>query len=397
MDNGGPRQTGPSALSSSVVQHHLVGAGDADAPIGPGSESGSSSGSNSEMRNSSISPKQEEEDPHDDHKEEPPPPAKRARVGGDDFDDSNNPNGNAVPGTPINGNGSATSLPSAEPGDQQPKCTSAQALPKLPRDGKLLVLDIEGCMTCQEYARKCHEDYIRRHLPAYLATLSDVEKQRMVRRMQRQMPKHIWDGIQSNTQNGVDDNNDVIIKGCVHSQLDNTIQTEELLLIQGQIWKMGRRNTMAAQQDGSGGEGLEGHIYPDVIPTLGMSKTLGIPVCLYAEPSVKEQMQMMRLSSQGDMGLFISGYFDTTTGTKTTNASVGPKTNPKSYHAIAEQMNVDIKDVVVLGVNEKELEAARNAGAHAVLRRRPADWSNAANSDGRFPVCSSMMELFQNK
>ena len=95
--------------------------------------------------------------------------------------------------------------------------------------------------------------------------------------------------------------------------------------------------------------------------------------------------------------MFVEFLFDATCTGTTMNASVGPKTDPKSYHSIAERMNVDVKEMVVLGVNEKELEAARDAGAHAVLRRRPADWSNAANSDGRFPVCSSMMELFQNK
>ena len=387
MDEGGSKQAGLSALSA-VVQQHL-GAGGAS--IGPASLSSSSE----MMTNSSPNQNGSHQDPHDNDAQ--PPPAKRARVDGDGV--NGHPNSHGVSGAFPNGVETATSK-SAGPGDEQATLpsvdetqpASTQALPNLPRDGKLLVLDIEGCMTCLDYARKCHEDYIRRHLPAYLVTLSDVGKQRMVRRMQRQMPKHVWEVTQSSIKS--DAGNDAVIEGCVHALLENNIQTEELLLIQGQIWKIGRRNTMA-QQNGGGGEGLEGHIYPDVLPTLGMCKTIGMPVCLYAEPSVKEQMQMMRLSSQGDMGLFISGYFDTATGARTTNASVGPKTDPKSYHAIAQRINVDVEEIVVLSANEKELEAVRNAGAHAVLRRRPADWSNATNADGRFPVCSSMMELFQ--
>ena len=389
MDEGGSKQAGLSALSA-VVQQHL-GAGGAS--IGPGS---SSSGEMTSSPNQNVSRQEDKQD----NKHAQPPPAKRARVDGDGA--NGNPNSTEASGVSPSGVETAASQ-SAGPGDQQvappsvdetqPTSTCTQALPRLPQDGKLLVLDIEGCMTCQDYARKCHEDYTRRHLPAFLTTLSDVDKQRMVRRMQRQMPKHVWDEIQSNIKS--DAGNDAVIEGCVHALLENNIQTEELLLIQGQIWKIGRRNTMA-QQNG-GGEGLEGHIYPDVLPTLGMCKTIGIPVCLYAEPSVKEQMQMMRLSSQGDMGLFITGYFDTATDATRTNESVGPKTDPKSYRAIAQRMNVDIKYVIVLSVNEKELLAARDAGAHAVLRRRPADWSNATNSDGRFPVCSSMMELFQGK
>ena len=392
MDDGGAKQAGLSALSAVVQQHLGVGG----ASIGPRSSSSSEM-----MTNSSPNQNGSHQEDKQDNKHAQPPPAKRARVDGDGA--NGNPNSTEASGVSPNGNETAASQ-SSGPGDQQvappavdetqPTSTCTQALPKLPRAGKLLVLDIEGCMTCQDYARKCHEDYTRRHLPAYLATLSDVDKQRMVRRIQRQMPKHVWEVTKSSINS--DAGNDAVIEGCVHALLENNIQTEELLSIQGEIWKIGRRNTMA-QQNGGGGEGLEGHIYPDVLPTLGMCKTIGISVCLYAEPSVKEQMQMMRLSSQGDMGLFITGYFDTNADATTTNASVVPKTDPKSYRAIAQQMNVDIKEMVVLNVNEKELLAARNAGAHAVLRRRPADWSNATNSDGRFPVCSSMMELFQGK
>ena len=408
MNGGGgggahAKQTGLSALASLAQQ---LGTRAAQRGV-------SETGGASEMTSSPNHTSQQ--DPQDDkNNAQPPPPAKKARVDANSTD--GHPNGNAVSGSSLNGVGSesATSQ-SAGPGDQrndqqlavpppaaadgtpQQRPTSTQALPTLPRDGRLLVLDIEGCITCQDYARKCHGDYIRRNLPAYLATLSDVDKRRMVRRMQRQIPTHIWDEMQCGRKSV--DNDNAVIEKCVHALLEKKIQAEELLSVQGQIWKIGRRNTIMAQQSGGGGEGLEGHIYPDAIPTLGMCKTMGIPVCIYAEPSVKEQMQMMRLSSQGDMGLFISGYFDTATdtGASTTDASIGPKTDPKSYYAIAQQMNVDVKNMVVLSVNEKELRAVRDAGAHAVLRRRPADWSTTATDDGSFPACSSMMELFQER
>ena len=109
---------------------------------------------------------------------------------------------------------------------------------------------------------------------------------------------------------------------------------------------------------------------------------------------------MMGLSSQGDLGPFISGYFDTTAaGTSGRNtSSVGPKMEPNGYIKIAQQMSIDIKEVVVLSVDEKELGAAEEAGAHAVLRKRPANWSDSdaiTQNEKRFPVCCSMMQLFR--
>jgi len=316
-------------------------------------------------------------------------------------------------------------------------------------------LDVDGCLTCSSYARRRYENYIRRHLPAYLAKLSERELQRMVRRVERQLPKSVWEevvrrsgqmrrsgtnaGNASNGSNGKNSNsscnsssrrkNDIVLlESCIDALLRNDARTEELLSIQGRIWKAGRRNTMRTSMgtapnndNGLSGERLEeerldGHIYPDVLPLLGMCKTRGLPVCLYADIDVREQRQLMRLSSQGDMGVFVSGYFDTgaaAAAAEASSSSVGPKTDPGSYRTIARRMEVAIEDVVVVGVDERELEAARQAGAQAVLRRRPADWGQgqgqgqqaaAENGDdndgdgggGKFPVCCSMMQLFQS-
>ena len=280
----------------------------------------------------------------------------------------------------------------------------AAPLPKLPRDGKLLVLDIDGCMTDQDYARRCHATYIRKHMEDYLVPMPEKDLLRMIRRMERQMPPHVWDEIQSEMQRlrgmcgfGPGGSDAVlVVQTCVRYLHQHGIRTEELLSIEGAVWKAGRRRSSTSPNNiNTEMGGLEGHIYPDFIPLLRICRTMGISVCLYAESSVMEQMQMMRLSSQGDLGSFISGYFDTAaTTTDGHNASVGSKTEPNSYLAIAQRMNTDIKDLVVLSVNEKELKAAKAAGAHAILRLRPADWSNVKDTNGSFPACCSMMQLF---
>ena len=260
-------------------------------------------------------------------------------------------------------------------------------------------------MTDQDYARRCHDTYIRKNMSDYLTPMPEKDLLRMIRRMERQMPPNVWDEMQSELQRlrgmygfGPGGSDAVLaVQLCVRFLHQHDVRTEELLSIEGQVWKAGRRRSVMSPNNNTPEGGLEGHIYPDFIPLLRICRTMGIPICLYAEPSVTEQMQMIRLSSQGDLASLISGYFDTADAAEGHNASVGAKTEPTSYLKIAQQMNANIKDVVVLSVDGKELEAARAAGAHAVLRIRPAYWSNAKDADGSFPACCSMMQLFDSE
>ena len=220
------------------------------------------------------------------------------------------------------------------------------------------------------------------------------------------MPPNVWDEMQSELQRlrgmygfGPGGSDAVlVVQMCARFLHQHDVRTEELLSIEGQVWKAGRRRSSMSPNSNTPEGGLEGHIYPDFIPLLRICRTMGIPVCLFAEPSVAEQVHMIRLSSQGDLASLISGYFDTADSTEEEhNASVGAKTEPNGYLEIAQRMNANIKDVVVLSVDEKGLEAARAAGAHAVLRIRPAYWSNAKDADGSFPACCSMMQLFDSE
>ena len=305
--------------------------------------------------------------------------------------------------------GNANDAPPAKRARSSPSPSSSASrvpLPLLPRDGKLLVLDVEGCMTDQDYARRCHDTYIRKHLADYLTPMPEKDLLRMIRRMERQMPPNVWDEMQSELQRlrgmygfGPGGSDAVlVVQMCARFLHQHDVRTEELLSIEGQVWKAGRRRSSMSPNSNTPEGGLEGHIYPDFIPLLRICRTMGIPVCLFAEPSVAEQVHMIRLSSQGDLASLISGYFDTADSTEEEhNASVGAKTEPNGYLEIAQRMNANIKDVVVLSVDEKGLEAARAAGAHAVLRIRPAYWSNAKDADGSFPACCSMMQLFDSE
>ena len=131
---------------------------------------------------------------------------------------------------------------------------------------------------------------------------------------------------------------------------------------------------------------MNGHIYPDFIPAVRRCNAIGIPVCLFADPSAREQKHTLEISSQGDLSSYIAAYFDTST--------IGSKRQAGSYVRIAKEMQVNAKDIIFLSVDDEELRAARNAGVNAVHRRRPPDWSDPISGSGNYPTCCSMMQLF---
>ena len=141
----------------------------------------------------------------------------------------------------------ARSSPSPSPSPS----ASRVPLPNLPRDGKLLVLDIEGCMTDQDYARRCHETYIRKNMSDYLTPMPEKDLLRMIRRMERQMPPNVWDEMQSELQRlrgmygfGPGGSDAVlVVQMCARFLHQHDVRTEELLSIEGQVWKAGRRRS----------------------------------------------------------------------------------------------------------------------------------------------------------
>ena len=117
--------------------------------------------------------------------------------------------------------------------------------------------------------------------------------------------------------------------------------------MQGKIWEEGYRS----------GD-LRSEVYPDVPPALERWRREGIDLAIFSSGSVQAQRSLFRNTAAGDLTRFISAYFDTTTG---------PKTEPRSYAAIAAALGRSPSNMLFLSDVHAELDAARIAGMQTTL------------------------------
>ncbi len=155
--------------------------------------------------------------------------------------------------------------------------------------------------------------------------------------------------------------------------MDQDRKSTALKSIQGKIWKSGYES----------GE-LMGTVFPDVPEA--MERWTGTPsearVAIYSSGSVEAQRLIFRHSSAGDLTRFISSYFDTRTGAKT---------SPESYRAIAAAMGVATGEILFVSDLLRELDPAREAGCMTRLSVREG---NAAVTEVlNHPVIRSMSDI----
>ena len=131
--------------------------------------------------------------------------------------------------------------------------------------------------------------------------------------------------------------------------MDQDRKSTALKSLQGKIWKAGFE----------AGE-LVGTVFPDV-PEALVRWSRRAKVAIYSSGSVEAQQLLFRHSSAGDLMPYISAYFDTRTG---------PKTSPESYRAIAAKMGVDTSGTLFISDVVRELDPARAFGCRTKLSIR---------------------------
>jgi enolase-phosphatase E1 len=131
--------------------------------------------------------------------------------------------------------------------------------------------------------------------------------------------------------------------------MDRDRKSTALKSLQGRIWKSG-------YEAGK----LVGTVFPDVAEAFARwSKTA--KVAIYSSGSVEAQKLIFRYSSAGDLTSFITSYFDTRTGAKTSS---------DSYRAIAVGMGVAASEILFVSDLLRELDPAREAGCMTRLSVR---------------------------
>ena len=128
------------------------------------------------------------------------------------------------------------------------------------------------------------------------------------------------------------------------------VKDTTLKWIQGKIWK-------AAFEAGT----VKGHVYPEVPEFFKRWKEAGLTLYIYSSGSVEAQQQLFGYSEAGDLRVYLSGYFDTTTGMKRDAAS---------YAKIAAATGFAASNMLFLSDIVEELDAARATGMQTCLLLR---------------------------
>jgi len=140
--------------------------------------------------------------------------------------------------------------------------------------------------------------------------------------------------------------------------------------LQGLIWR-----------GGYGAGELVAPLYPDVPPALQRWSHAGVVLGVYSSGSVEAQQLLYGHSQAGNLCPLFSHWFDTRTGAKT---------NPESYHQIAETMHVPSRAILFVSDALGECEAAAAAGMAVLFSKRAG---NPQQDAGPFPAISDYSNL----
>ena len=112
-----------------------------------------------------------------------------------------------------------------------------------------------------------------------------------------------------------------------------------LKALQGHIWQSGYRSAE-----------LRGQVFADVPPALARWRAQKRGVWIYSSGSVLAQQLLFQTTDAGDLTRFLTGYFDT---------GIGPKTSPDSYRRIATTLAEPAERLLFISDVTGELDAAR--------------------------------------
>lgn len=273
-------------------------------------------------------------------------------------------------------------------------------IPLLPRDCKILLLDIEGCTTSISFVHDVLFPFVKNQLYKHLETLKEDELKVIELSLAKDVQKLDKDHPSRVQLTGIQE--DPSIKDMVHALMNHDVKATGLKSLQGQIWKAGYKS----------GE-LKGHIYQDFLPMLHWCKLYGVHVNIYSSGSIGAQKLLFGNSPEGDLLPFLKQHFDTTSGNKKQSSSylniakqlhVGRCTlhlatanGSKSFYAFSLcyylPPSTDPKEVCFISDSETELVAAREAGiGFPIMSVRPGN-APLTKIGREFPIIYSLLQI----
>jgi enolase-phosphatase E1 len=156
----------------------------------------------------------------------------------------------------------------------------------------------------------------------------------------------------------------------LHYLMDCDRKSTGLKSLQGKIWDQGYANGT-----------LQSQIFPDVKPALEHWHQAGKRLYIYSSGSIQAQRLLFAHSETGDLTPLLSGYFDTTTGSKKVS---------DSYEKIAASLGLPGDRILFISDVVDELKAAKTAGFQVVLSDR---LGNSSQPPHPFPVMTNFADL----
>jgi enolase-phosphatase E1 len=233
-----------------------------------------------------------------------------------------------------------------------------------------MLLDIEGTTTPIEFVHHVLFPYARARVRDYLQSHAADEDIRadigLLRREHAREHPRLPD---LPPWNPADELNSA--EGFVYWLMDRDRKSTGLKSLQGKIWEAGYR---------TGELKGKGEVYSDVRPALARWHEAGKRIAIFSSGSVQAQRNLFANTTAGDLSAFLSGYFDTTTGSKR---------DAHSYQRIATELLCRPEDVLFVSDVSAELDAARGAGMRTALcvRGAPPETANG------HPVIHTFEEL----
>lgn len=222
-----------------------------------------------------------------------------------------------------------------------------------------VLLDIEGTITPIDfvfkvlfpYARSHAEQFLERHGPSpdVLKDLSGLWRE------------HLQDTGQGFNPPALKNPNEPgSFVPYISWLIEGDRKSTPLKSLQGKIWAEGYAS----------GE-LRSQVFDDVPPALKRWHAQSRAVAIFSSGSVLAQKLLFAHTTAGDLTKFLSGYFDTTIGTKT---------DPASYGKIARTLERLPTEIVFISDVVSELNGAQAAGFHALLCKRPGNHPQPENA-----------------
>jgi enolase-phosphatase E1 len=203
-----------------------------------------------------------------------------------------------------------------------------------------IVTDIEGTTGSTAFVRDVLFPYAQDHMADYVARHRDDPE----------VVKALHDAA---LDAGEPDAEEARIIEIMQGWIAEDRKITPLKTLQGLIWSAGYAQAA-----------FHGHVYPDAANGLRRWRATGIDLYVYSSGSIEAQKLLFGNSTAGNLLALFSGFFDTT---------IGPKTEAKSYHHIADAVGMKPDDILFLSDREVELVAAHKANFQVACLARPHD------------------------